>query len=174
MINNIPVTIVAGMGRNTRIIGNNNQLLWHVPADLKRFKELTLGKPIIMGRKTFESILAIIGKPLPGRTNIVVTRQTDYIAPEGVKVVASLKDAFAVASSENPSEIHIGGGAELYKQALPFVDKLHVTWFNDDSEGDTTFPEFEKDFEIETAHEVQTHDGLEFQWVDYKRPQNLI
>ena len=169
MINNIPVTIVASMGRKTRAIGNNNELLWHVPADLKRFKELTTGKPVIMGRKTFESIVTIIGKPLPNRTNIVITRQTGYVAPEGVRVVPSFEEAFEVAASENPTEIHIGGGAELYRQALHLVDQLHITWFESDATGDTTFPEFESEFKIETTHEAQTHGGLTYQWVDYIR-----
>jgi dihydrofolate reductase len=169
MINNIPVTIVASMGRQTRMIGNNNQLLWHVPADLKRFKELTTGKPIIMGRKTFESIVAIIGKPLPNRTNIVVTRQIDYQAPTGVIVTPTLEEAFKQASEENPTEIHIGGGAELYRQALPYVDQIHITLFDDTALGDTTFPEFETDFSLVKAYEPQTHEGLAYQWVDYLR-----
>jgi dihydrofolate reductase len=169
MINNIPVTIVASMGRQTRVIGNNNQLLWHVPADMRRFKELTIGKPVIMGRKTFESIVAIIGKPLPNRTNIVITRQTGYVAPEGVRVVPSLEEAFEVAATGNPTEIHIGGGAELYRQALHLVDRLHITWFESDATGDTTFPEFETDFTIVQAHEPQLREGLKYQWIDYKR-----
>jgi len=80
-----PIVIVAAMSQPAQVIGDNNKLLWHIPADLKRFKALTLGHPIIMGRKTFESIVAILGKPLPQRTNIVVTRDTSY-KPEGVLV----------------------------------------------------------------------------------------
>jgi len=169
MVHNIPVVIVAGMGRNTRAIGQDNSLIWHVPADMKRFKALTLGKPIIMGRKTFESILVILGKPLPDRTNIVVTRQNDYAAPEGVLIAPNLEAAFAMAAREHPSEIHIGGGAQLYTEALPHVDRLHITWFDDATPGDTTFPEFETDFEIGTAHEPCEQAGLTYQWVDYRR-----
>lgn len=169
MVHNIPVVIVAGMGRNTRAIGQDNSLIWHVPADMKRFKALTLGKPIIMGRKTFESIIVILGKPLPGRTNIVVTRQNDYAAPEGVLIAPNLEAAFAMAAREHPSEIHIGGGAQLYTEALPHVDRLHITWFDDATPGDTTFPEFETDFEIGTAHEPFEQAGLTYQWVDYRR-----
>jgi dihydrofolate reductase len=168
MVSNIPVVIVAGMGHTTRAIGQDNGLIWHVPADMKRFKTLTLGKPIIMGRKTFESIVTIIGKPLPGRTNIVVTRNAEYNY-EGVVTVASLEEAFAKAAEENPTEIHIGGGAELYRQALPYVDRLHITRFFDETPGDTTFPEFEDDFEIIAKHPIQEHEGVRFQWVDYKR-----
>jgi dihydrofolate reductase len=169
MVHNIPVVIVAGMGKDTRAIGQDNRLIWHVPADMKRFKELTLGKPVIMGRKTFESILAILGKPLPGRTNIVVTRQQEYEAPTGVLVAATLEKAFALAAAEKPTEIHIGGGAELYKQALPFVDALHITWFMSDAPGDTTFPPFEDEFLTTNQQEPQTHEGLSYQWIDYIR-----
>lgn len=169
MANNIPVVIVAAVGKNTRAIGQGNGLIWHVPEDMKRFKALTLGKPIIMGRKTFESILEILGKPLPRRTNIVVTRQADYVAPEGVKITSTLEDAFAEASKENPEEIHIGGGAELYRQALPYTDKLFITWFDSDAAGDTFFPEFENEFEVVNKHPTQQHEALEYQWVDYQR-----
>lgn len=169
MVHNIPVVIVAGMGKNTRALGHDNGLIWHVPADLKRFKELTVGKPVIMGRKTFESILAILGKPLPGRTNIVVTRDTAYPAPEGVLVVNDLETAFALAAKENPSEIHIGGGAELYRQALPYIDFLHLTFFHDDTPGDTVFPEFSASFTPVHQSDMQTHDGINFEWVDFKR-----
>jgi len=163
-----PVVIVAGMSKQTRSIGKENGLLWHVPADMKRFKDLTLGHPVIMGRKTFESILAILGKPLPGRTNIVVTRNTKYPAAD-VIVAASLEEALEIAQRENPTEIHIGGGEELYRQALPFVSRLHITFFDDDIEGDTHFPDFEDDFVVAKKYEAEMHKGLQFQWVDYKR-----
>jgi dihydrofolate reductase len=168
MTHNTPVVIVAGMGRKTRAIGMKNDLIWHVPADMKRFKALTLGHPIIMGRKTFESIVEILGKPLPGRTNIIVTRNSEYSYP-GTVTAASLEDAFAIALKENPTEIHIGGGAEMYSQALPFVDKIYITLFDDDTAGDTTFPEFENNFKIAIEHLPQEHEGLAFQWVDYVR-----
>ncbi len=163
-----PIVIVSGMAKSNQVIGNENKLLWHVPADLKRFKELTLGHPIIMGRKTFESIIEILGKPLPGRTNIVVTRDESYQF-EGTKIAHSLEEALELAQSENPTEIHIGGGAEMYRQSLPLVSKLHITWFFDDKKGDTFFPDFLDEFEVTTEHEVRTHEGLRFQWVDYTR-----
>jgi dihydrofolate reductase len=164
----IPVCIVAGLGASTRAIGLGNSLLWHVPDDMKRFKALTLGHPVIMGRKTFESIVAILGKPLPGRSNIVVTRNTDY-APLGAVVVHSLEAAFAEAAKENPTEIHIGGGADLYTQALPFTDRLFLTFFYDDKAGDTFFPDFTTDFEEVAKHGRHTHDGVEYEWVDLVR-----
>ncbi len=164
----IPVVIVAGIGERTRAIGKDDQILFYVPDDLKRFKELTLGHPVIMGRKTFESILKMLGKPLPGRTNIVVTRDKDY-QQEGALVAHTLEEAFTLAEEENPTEIHIGGGAEIYKQALPYVDKLFLTLFDDDREGDTVFPEYENEF-VETArHGVREHEGLKYEWVDYVR-----
>jgi len=168
MTNKAPIVIVAAMGKDTRAIGKDNGLLWHVPEDMKRFKQLTLGHPIIMGRKTFESIIEILGKPLPGRTNIVITRNDTY-SFEGAITTTSLEEAIEIAQSENPIEIHIGGGAEIYRQALPFVTRLHLTLFLDDKDGDTHFPAFEDDFEIVTEHPIAEHNGLQYQWVDYTR-----
>lgn len=163
-----PVVIVAAMGRNNRVIGNNNQLLWHIPADLKRFKALTLGHPIIMGRKTFESIIKILGKPLPGRTNIVVTRDPEY-KYEGAISVTSLEEAFIVAEKENPTEIHIGGGTQIYEQALPYVDKLYLTFIDDDKAGDSVFPDFANDFKTTKEYSPENYEGLSYQWVDWER-----
>jgi dihydrofolate reductase len=163
-----PIVIVSGMAKSNRVIGNNNELLWHVPADLKRFKELTMGHPIIMGQKTFDSIIEILGKPLPGRTNIVLTHDKDYSHP-GAKIAYSLAEAIAVAQSENPSEIHVGGGGEIYRQMLPYVSRLHITWFFDEPEGDAFFPDFEDEFEITKEHPTMEHEGIKFQWVDYER-----
>lgn len=164
------VVIVAAMSRETRAIGNKNGLLWHIPEDLKRFKEKSLGHPIIMGRKTFESIVAILGKPLPGRTNIVVTRNPNFTF-EGVSVATSLEEAFVYARALNPTEIHIGGGAEIYTQALPFVDELYLTLVDDEPEADTFFPEFKNNFEIIKTHESRMFENLSYQFVDYKRKQ---
>lgn len=168
MTNKAPIVIVAGMSKQTHAIGKENSLLWHVPEDMKRFKRLTLGHPVIMGRKTFESIVEILGKPLPGRTNIVITRDTTY-APDGAIATHSLEEALGVAQRENPEEIHIGGGAEIYRQALPFVSKLHLTFFFDEKEADTHFPDFEDGFEVAEEHPVAEHDGLQYQWIDYRR-----
>ncbi len=156
------------MQKGDRAIGLGNDLLWHVREDMRRFKELTNGHPIIMGRKTFESILKILGKPLPNRTNIVITRDTNY-KHDGAVITHSLEEALTVANDLNPTEIHIGGGAEIYKQALPLVSRLHITWFFDNKHGDTFFPDFENDFEVTNEYEVQSHEELEYQWVDYVR-----
>jgi dihydrofolate reductase len=138
------------------------------PRRYARFKELTANHPIIMGRKTFESILTILGKPLPGRQNIVVTRNAGYEHP-GVMVFSSFEDALTEAQKLDQEEIHIGGGAEIYTQALPVVDKLHLTLVDDEPEGDTFFPAFENDFEVVTEHEKREHRGLAYQWIDYIR-----
>lgn len=163
-----PIVIVAAMSRTRRAIGNNNQLLWHIPADLQRFKKLTTGHPIIMGRKTFDSIIDILGTPLPGRTNIIVTRDTNFTYPD-VTVTHSLDTAIAAAKNEAPAEIHIGGGAEIYRQALPHTDRLHITWIDDEPEADTFFPDFAADFDVVTEHEVMHHNTIAYQWVDYVR-----
>lgn len=168
MENKAPIVIVVGLGKEDKALGFKNNLLWHVPADLKRFKELTMGHPIIMGQKTFESIIDILGKPFPGRTNIVATFDKDF-SYEGVKIAHSLEEAVEIAKSENPSEIHIGGGGQIYQQMLPLTDKLHITWFYDQKEADTFFPDFEDDFEIVKEYPVMKHEGLNFQWVNYRR-----
>jgi dihydrofolate reductase len=168
MTDKAKVVIVVAMSKGKRAIGHTNELLWHIPDDLKRFKEKTLGHPVIMGRKTFESIVSILGKPLPNRTNIVVTRNPDF-SYGGVTTASSLEDALAKASALNPTEIHIGGGAEMYAQALPFTDELYVTFVNDEPLSDTYFPDFTEEFEIATEHAPQQYNGLSYQWVDYKR-----
>ena len=119
-----------------RVIGKDNQLPWHLPADLKHFKETTMGKPILMGRKTWESI----GRPLPGRTNIVVTRDENYDAP-GCVVVHSIEAAMQAASPQE--EVMVIGGAEFYRQVLPRADCIYLTRINEDFEGDTLFPELD-------------------------------
>jgi len=162
------VVIVAAMSKDRRALGHKNKLLWHIPEDLKRFKEKTLGHPIIMGRKTFESIVAILGKPLPGRQNIVVTKNKEYFF-DGVLVASSLEEAMEKARELDKEEIHIGGGAEIYSQALPFVDELYVTFVTDEPESDTFFPPFENEFKVREVHELREHDGLSYLWIDYIR-----
>ncbi len=127
---------------NNNAIGINNQLPWHLPEDLKRFKELTNGKVVIMGRKTFDSIIAKLGKPLPNRTNVVITRQTTLKVPEGVIVQASLEDA--LRSYGDSGEVFVIGGGEIYRQALELADRLYVTHVNQRIENaDAFFPEID-------------------------------
>lgn len=123
------------MSRN-RVIGAHGAIPWHLPEDLKRFKRLTLGHHIIMGRKTWESI----GRPLPGRAAVVVTRQRDYRA-QGALVMHSLEDAIAACAGD--SEIFVTGGAELYARALPRASRLYLTTVDAEVSGDTVMPEFE-------------------------------
>lgn len=136
------LSMIVAAAQN-RVIGRDNALPWYLPNDLKYFKQTTLGKPIIMGRKTYESI----GKPLPGRTNIVITRQTDY-QPDGVKVVHSVAEARDLAESvcliDGQEEAMIMGGAEIYTLALPDADRLYLTEVHADVDGDAYFPEYDK------------------------------
>jgi dihydrofolate reductase len=161
------ISHIAALSTN-RVIGVDGDLPWKISADLKHFKSLTLNKCVIMGRKTFESIVAMLGKPLPGRKNIVVTRNPEFHY-DGVIVASSLEDALEKARALAPTEIHIGGGADLYRQALPYVDELYLTLVDDEPEADTFFPEYETLFTVTQEHGMQTHDGLSYQWVDYKR-----
>ena len=119
-----------------RVIGKNNALIWHLPADLKRFKALTTGHVIIMGRKTFESI----GRPLPNRTTVVISRQQD-LKIEGVILAHSVEEAILKAKSISRDDIFIVGGAEIYQLSLPLADQILVTQLHDIFEGDAFFPE---------------------------------
>ena len=125
--------IVAASSNNA--IGKNNQLLWHLPKDLKFFKNTTWAMVVIMGRKTFESV----NKPLPGRVNIVITSRQDWSA-EGVWVAKDLDDAITQAKTTNCKEIFVIGGGEIYKQAMPVADKIYMTRVHAEIEGDTFFP----------------------------------
>ncbi len=127
------ITIVVAMGKN-REIGKNNQLLWHLSKDLKHFKDLTSGHPIIMGRKTYESI----GKPLPNRTNIVISKKDDWFE-EGILIVGSVKEAVKFAKKID-EEVFIIGGGNIYEQTIDLADKLEVTLVDAELEADTFFP----------------------------------
>lgn len=163
------VCITVAISRGKRAIGNKGKLLWHIPEDMKRFRKLTIGHPVVMGRKTFESILAYLGKPLPGRTNIVVTRNAEYTHPD-IIVAPTLTDAIENGKVLDASEVHIGGGAEIYAQALPYVDRLYLTLIDDEQEADSFFPEYEKEFTKVIAKEKhQTTEGLVYEWVTLER-----
>lgn len=147
-----------------RVIGNEGKIPWHLPEDLKRFKELTMGCPIIMGRKTHESI----GRVLPGRMNIIVSRNKDYIPlgpfKEPVFVVQSLERAIQVAESED-KEIFIIGGEQIYKEAVHLANRIYVTLVKNSLEGDTHFPEVPGVGEWKVMEEIQneTHDYVTFE-----------
>ncbi len=129
------VSLVVAVAQNG-VIGRGGDLPWHIPSELKLFKSLTLGKPVIMGRKTWDGLTR---KPLPGRLNIVVTRQERFQA-EGSVVVHSLADALVLAKAEGAVEACVIGGGELYKQALEFADRIYRTEVELEVEGDTSFP----------------------------------
>jgi dihydrofolate reductase len=129
------ISIIAALAANG-VIGRDNRLPWHLSADLKRFKALTMGHHLVMGRKTFASI----GRPLPGRTTIVITRDDGFRA-EGVEVAHSLEEALQKAQGDE--EVFIAGGAEVYGQALHIADRMYLTRIHADVEGDVTFPEFD-------------------------------
>ena len=138
----LPLSLIAALGEN-RVIGVDNSMPWHLPADFKYFKATTLGKPIIMGRKTWDSL----GRPLPGRLNLVVSRQTD-LQLEGAEVFASLDAAVeraqAWAKEQGVSEVMLIGGAQLYTQALADADRLYLTRVGLSPQGDAWFPEFDQ------------------------------
>lgn len=129
------LSIIAAVSLNNAL-GKDNKLLWHLPADLKRLKELTMGHHLIMGRKTFESL----GRPLPGRPHIVISRDAN-LKFDGVTVVDSLEKAFELAKNDN--QPFVFGGAEIYKQALPFIERIYLTRVTETFEGDAYFPELD-------------------------------
>lgn len=133
------ISMIVAMAKN-RVIGCGNDLPWHIPEDLKRFKMLTTGKPVMMGRKTFESILARINKPLPDRKTIIISRDFVYDHPD-VLVCKSVDDAIFSAKNMTDKEIMIAGGAQIYKQTLPFVNRIYMTELDQTPQGDAWFPE---------------------------------
>ena len=143
---------------NNGVIGRQNKLPWHLPNDLKYFKRLTSGKTVIMGRKTYESI----GRPLPNRINIVITRANDFHA-EGIKVVNSLPAALELAAAETlisgAEEVIVIGGAEIYKLCLPLAERLYVTLVHADVDGDARFPEWDRQAYQEIGREDFSADG---------------
>jgi dihydrofolate reductase len=150
-----------------RVIGKNNTLIWHLPADLKRFKALTTGHVIIMGRKTFESI----GKPLPNRTTIVISRQAD-LQIEGAIIAHSVEEAILKAKSITREDIFIVGGAEIYALSLPLADQILVTQLHDIFEGDAYFPEISTDqWDISEKERGMTdeNNAYQFSYVTYTR-----
>lgn len=151
------ISMIAAMAHD-RVIGKDNQMPWHLPADLAHFKRVTLGKPVLMGRKTFESI----GRPLPGRRNLVISRNPGYQA-EGIEVVGSVEAALALLAGIAVEELMVIGGGHLYAEMLPSADCLYLTQIDLAVEGDTRFPAFDDgqwqriDCESHTADEKNPH-----------------
>ncbi|CAM4157865.1 type 3 dihydrofolate reductase [Pseudoalteromonas ostreae] len=140
------ISMVAAMAKN-RVIGQDNNMPWHLPADLQHFKAVTMNKPVIMGRKTFESI----GRPLPGRRNIVISRNTDYTAA-GIDVVTSPKDAISLVCESD--EVMVIGGGNVYQQFLKSADRLYLTFIDLDVAGDTQFPDYEQSANWQVVEEL--------------------
>jgi dihydrofolate reductase len=150
------ISLIVAMASN-RAIGLNNQMPWHLSGDLKRFKQITMGHPIIMGRLTFEAI----GRPLPGRTNIIVSRNPSY-QQEGCVVVDSVEAAIN-HGRRLADEVFVIGGATLYEATLPLADSLYITQINQDFDGDTFFPDFDTNDWIEVEREDVVDDaGVSF------------
>lgn len=156
------ISIIVAMANN-RVIGKENKMPWHLPADLQHFKKVTLGKPIIMGRKTYESI----GRPLPGRLNIVISRNSEYIL-EGCETVTSVASAYELVKNEK--EVFIIGGGRLYNELINQADKLYLTFIDLNVEGDTLFPDYEKLNLKELSrqkHHKDEKNPYDYEFVDY-------
>lgn len=156
------ISLIAAIGNN-RELGKKGDLIWRIPADLKRVKELTTGHPIIMGRKTYDSI----GHPLPNRTNIVISRLSPSI--DGCMVVDSVENALTAAQKIDTEEIFIFGGAHIYEQALPYVDRLYLTLIHaEDTDADTYFPDFGT-YTKEVSREDYPEHTPPFTWVTLEK-----
>lgn len=177
----LKISVIAAISKNL-VIGRDNKIPWHIPEDLKRFKELTSGHVVIMGRKTFESI----GKPLPNRTNIVITRDPDYLA-EGILVCHSLEEALQKAQKtwipdpfdaqgkqvrddkpRDTSEIFIIGGGQIYKQAMSLTDKLYLTIVDEEVEGDTFFPDYSEFSKVISEQDIESN-GKKIKFIDLQK-----
>ena len=160
------IIAIAALGKETLYICDQDRLIWHNPEDLKRVKERTNGYPLIMGRKTHDSI----GRPLPNRENIILTKDKNYTAT-GCRITHEADEALEIAQTApgGDEKIFIFGGSEIYDLFLDKTDKLFLTLYHSDKPGDKKFPEFEEKFEIETHHGESEFDGEKLEWVDYQR-----
>jgi len=168
------VAAVVAIGRK-RELGKGGRLIWRIPDDIKRFRDLTRGHALILGRKTFESILSYRGSPLPDRTNIVITRHPErmmeIVSPSSdVLVVSTFEEAMQKAKEIEKEEIHIGGGAEIYKEALPMIDKLYLTLIDAEApDADTFFPPYEHLFTKKVFEESHEWNDVKYRFVDLER-----
>jgi dihydrofolate reductase len=161
----LKVALVAAVARG-RVIGRDGGIPWRLPEDMRRFRELTMGHPVVMGRKTWESLPDQF-RPLPGRGNVVVTRSPDW-STQGADRAGSIEDALELLDSA-PRVFVIGGG-EIYEAALPYADELLLTEIDADVEGDTTFPEWDRGEFEETSRESHvTEGGTRYAFVTYRR-----
>ena len=154
------ITLIAACSKN-RVIGKDNKLIWHLPEDLKRFKDLTLGNPIVMGRKTYESI----GKSLPGRLNIILTKNRDFKA-DNCLIYNNIYDMLEIYQQSN---LFVIGGGEIYNMFLPYAKKIELTLIEKSFDGDAFFPELGSDW-IESNVEINSNGEFEYKYITY---QNL-
>lgn len=155
------ISLIVAHDKN-RVIGYENDMPWHLPGDLQYFKETTMGKPVIMGRKTFESI----GRPLPGRRNIVITRNASYTA-DGIELVGSLEAALALVV--DVPEVMVIGGEQIFTQALPLADRLYITLIDYEFVGDTYFPAYEGWQMVSEREPIGTPDGYTFKYCVFEK-----
>ena len=161
-MNKPKISAIAAIAKN-RALGKDNKLLFKIPEDQKRFKSLTTGHAIIMGRKTYESM----GRPLPNRTNIIITRDASFTA-EGSVITHSLDEALAEAKKIENSEIFIIGGAQIFSEALPVIDKLYLTIVDKEAEGDAFFPAYDE-FNKVTFEQQGEDEGLKYKFIDLEK-----
>ncbi|OIO15717.1 diacylglycerol kinase [Candidatus Gottesmanbacteria bacterium CG11_big_fil_rev_8_21_14_0_20_37_11] len=157
------ISIIAAIAEN-RAIGKNNKLLWHIPQDMKHFRKITSGHPVVMGRKTYESL----GRPLPDRTNIVVTRDKLFRA-KGCIICYSLDIAIRTAGAKDSQEIFIIGGGKIYEQAITLADKLYLTVVKGNYEADTYFPDY-SDFKKVVSRKDREDSKYKFTFLELERP----
>jgi len=157
------IILVAAIGENGEM-GRNNELLWHLPGDLPRFKAMTMGSPIIMGRKTYDSI----GRALPGRLNIVLTANAKWHA-DGVSVAGSLDEALTLADAEDTGKAFVIGGGQIYKLFIPYATRMEITEVYDTPNADTYFPNFSSSEFSEVTREKITDTDPKFDYVTYQR-----
>ena len=155
------ISLIAAVAKNY-CIGKNNKIPWDIPEDFKYFKETTLGKTCVMGQTTYQSIIDYIGKPLPGRKTVVLSNDPNFTADPSVRIFNSLDGLFNKLKDE---DVFVCGGASIYRQTIDQVDKLYITWVNQEIDGDTFFPQI--DFNVWKEDWREDHDGYSF--VTYKK-----
>lgn len=159
------ISLIAAVAENG-VIGSKNSLPWYIPEDLKHFKELSTGKTVLMGRNTYDSVIARLGKPLPNRKNVVVSRNTGFKPAEGVEVYSSIDEA--LDGLKNAPEIIVMGGAQIYAQTIDKADKLFITEVHKSVDGDVKFPEINKN----TWKEISREDHEGYSFVEYSIAQS--
>lgn len=169
------ISLIAAIAEKNRVIGKGNQLIWKIPEDLKRFREITSGHPVIMGRKTYESI----GRHLPDRTSIIITREKNYNPHKfsncsncddfRIKICNSLEEALRLAQGkQNDNEIFIIGGGQIFEQAIKIADKLYLTVIEGEFEGDTFFPDY-SNFKKVVFEKSGEHEGIKYKFIELEK-----